>query len=131
MTYILIMNGTLQAPPGVAKPMSLGNSPSLSSSPVPPPGVVAPVPIPPVSVVVPQLGSAGIVTTTALGMVMPPAVEGVPGIVPTAVVAPTGLGVVAPVPVPTSIPGMTGFFLTHTFVIISLYNYVTLTVTLL
>lgn len=92
------------APPGVAKPMSLGNSPSLSSSPVPPPGVVAPVPVPPVSVVVPQLGSAGIVTTTALGMVMPPAVEGVPGIVPTAVVAPTGLGVVAPVPVPTSIP---------------------------
>lgn len=92
------------APPGVAKPMSLGNSPSLSSSPVPPPGVVAPVPVPPVSVVVPQLGSAGIVTTTALGMVMPPAVEGVPGIVPTAVVAPTGLGVAAPVPVPTSIP---------------------------
>lgn len=128
MTYILIMNGTLQAPPGVAKPMSLGNSPSLSSSPVPPPGVVAPVPVPPVSVVVPQLGSAGIVTTTALGMVMPPAVEGVFGIVFIVVVVFIGLGVVVFVFVLIFILGMTGFFLIYIFVIISFYNYVILIV---
>ncbi|XP_022339617.1 poly(U)-binding-splicing factor PUF60-like isoform X2 [Crassostrea virginica] len=93
------------APPGVAKPQRLGNSPSLSSSPVPPPGVVAPVPVPPVSVVVPQLGSGGIVTTTTLGMVMPTAIEGVPKMVPPAVVAPAVMGVApVPVPVPTTIP---------------------------
>lgn len=95
-----------QAPPGVAKPQRLGNSPSLSSSPVPPPGVVAPVPVPPVSVVVPQLGSGGIVTATTLGMVMPTAIEGVPKMVPPAVVAPAVMGVApVPVPVPTTLPG--------------------------
>ncbi|XP_056004471.1 poly(U)-binding-splicing factor PUF60-like isoform X1 [Ostrea edulis] len=94
------------APPGVAKPLSLGDSPSLSSSPVAPPGVAAPVPVPPVSVVVPQLGSAGVAAPTGLGMVVPPIVE-VPGIIPPAVVAPTVLGT-PPVPpsLPASIPAM-------------------------